>query len=69
MTFNQFLDERNLPPVGAIITTPSGFKVKVLHYLFFAYGARVRISTVNERVELFWDFDTVRKCDWEGKRK
>ena len=69
ITFGQFLDANNLPSIGETVTTPSGFKVEVVGYVFheMEYYAKVRCVDQVYGVAT-WFLDQFNKCTWEGKK-
>ena len=68
ITFDQFLHANGLPPVGEIVTTPSGFRVEVVGYVFDTMEDVVKIMSVEDPwVVTRWMFSQIRECTWEGK--
>ena len=67
ITFREFLDANNLPSIGEIVTTPSGFKVEVVAYIFDEMEDCVWVRCENEMI-ITWYFDQFDECTWEGKK-
>lgn len=65
ITFGQFLDANGLPPVGAIVTTPTGDEVEIVCYSYID-GLVVLVTFDGHGFE--WLPEQARLCTWEGKR-
>lgn len=68
ITFGQFLDANSLPHIGEIVTTPSGFKVEVVAYVFDKMEDYVKVRCEDKVYGVFtWHLDQFNDCTWEGK--
>ena len=65
ITFDEMLRANDLPPVGAIVTTPCGDEMEVVGYAYEKDGQRVVIKFDNGY--LSWEFNQIRLCTWEGR--
>ena len=65
ITFDEMLRANDLPPIGTIVTTPSGSKMEVVGYAYEADCQRVVIGF--EDGYYSWYFDQIRLCTWEGR--
>jgi hypothetical protein len=64
ITFGQFLEANDLPPIGEIVTTPRGDKVEITGYSF---TDKLKVHAKFEDIEIDWFSDQVRLCTWEGR--
>ena len=64
ITFDEMLRANDLPPVGAIVTTPRGDEVEIIGYSF---TSKLKIHAKFKDVEIDWFPEQVRLCTWEGR--
>ena len=69
ITFGQFLAANGLPLIGEIVTTPSGFEVEVVAYVFDEMEDYVKVRCEDGVNGVFtWYLDQFEECTWEGKK-
>ena len=66
MTFQDFLQTNNLPPLGTILTTTTGTKAALVRYEFEANEEWVVVECKND-IEIYWSFSQVAQCSWQEK--
>ena len=70
MTFDQFLETNNLPIIGDVVITPTGYRVRVLEYIFTEYESFVLVRSFDPNSAVVkWPLDSIKKCKKEGDIK
>lgn len=67
ITFDEMLRANDLPPVGAIVTTPRGDEVEVVAYVYDIYDDTVRVRLNHNDYVVNWSHSQIRECTWEVK--